>query len=381
MIEISLKVMKDCTCSTARDLDGCPRCILAGAGQYDLPNVSRNEAIKYLEAILNHKDQMSALQTGLDSVHVEGFLDSDLEYRFLAILRNLGESGNRIKLERYGIELVEIIKTNDEKKPFEIKLKKKGADQIYHYRIGHQKPLNKGIKHTIADFYFERLDIDNAKPTAVFLDGFKYHAGPQSGDRLAADFVKREALVNGDGVPKHQVWTMTWKDIETFEREASEHPARYFDIECNDQGNFLGQNPVVQFLHVLVGERPEKSFMGLIMNAAKIQKLSASQCSNLAVKGLTEIENVSSLGADIASAISKNPGQDYLIFKSASAPNGQLLITKMGGNRLVSGLHFTSPLAGREQPMFYESWERLLCTFNILQLLSDEMIIRVWAET
>jgi DEAD/DEAH box helicase domain-containing protein len=381
MIEISLKVMKDCTCSTARDLDGCPRCILAGAGQYDLPNVSRNEAIKYLEAILNHKDQMSALQTGLDSVHVEGFLDSDLEYRFLAILRNLGESGNRIKLERYGIELVEIIKTNDEKKPLEIKLKKKGADQIYHYRIGHQKPLNKGIKHTIADFYFERLDIDNAKPTAVFLDGFKYHAGPQSGDRLAADFVKREALVNGDGVPKHQVWTMTWKDIETFEREASEHPARYFDIECNDQGNFLGQNPVVQFLHVLVGERPEKSFMGLIMNAAKIQKLSASQCSNLAVKGLTEIENVSSLGADIASAISKNPGQDYLIFKSASAPNGQLLITKMGGNRLVSGLHFTSPLAGREQPMFYESWERLLCTFNILQLLSDEMIIRVWAET
>jgi DEAD/DEAH box helicase domain-containing protein len=380
MIGLSLKTMKDCTCASARDLDGCPKCILAGAGQYDLPNVSRSEAIKYLEAIQNHKQQMEILPTGLDSVHVEGFLDSDLEYRFLAILRNLGESNYRIKLERYGIELVEIVKNKDENGPIEIKLRKKGTDQTYHYKVGHQKPLNKGNKHTIADFYFERIDIDGAKQIAVFLDGFKYHAGPQSGDRLTADFVKREALVNGDGVPKHQVWTLTWKDIDTFEREASEHPARYFDYECNDQGDFLGQNPVVQLLRVLVGDRPDKSFMGIVMSATKAQKLSASQCAGSVLKGLSEVETVSSVDSEISLTLSKNPGKDYLIFKSTNSSSGQLIITKVGGNRLTSGLYFTSPLANREQPPFYESWERLLCTFNILQLLSDEMIIRVWAD-
>ena len=380
MIGLSLKTMKDCTCATSKDLDGCPRCVLAGAAQYDLPNVSRAEAIKYLEAILAHKDKMAALKTGLDEVEVEGFLDSDLEYRFLSIMRNLNESSNRPKLDRYGIEIVELTAHKDERRAIEFKIKRKDSNDIFSYRMDHQKPLNTGIKTTIADFYFERLDNQNAKPIAVFLDGFRYHAGPRSGDRVAADFVKREALVNGDGVSKHNVWIMTWKDIDAFEREPSDHPAKYLDVESKDQGDFLGQNAFVQFLRVLCGERPEKSLMLAVTNAAKSQKLLPHQCKDTLMEALTLTEGASTIASDVSKVIAEHLGRDLLVLKGAASEAGQLFITKVGGGKPKSGLYFVSRQEERELPEFYERWERLLSTFNILQLVSDEMVIRVWAE-
>lgn len=380
MIGLSLKTMKDCSCASSQDLDGCPRCILAGAAQYDLPNVSRKEAIKYLEAILAHKDQMAALKTGLDEVEVEGFLDSDLEYRFLSIIRNLKDGACRPKLDRYGIEIVELIANKDERKAIEFKIKRKDSDEVFSYRMDHQKPLNSGIRSTVADFYFERTDKQEAKPIAVFLDGFRYHAGPQSGDRVAADFVKREALVNGDGVSKHHVWCMTWKDIDSFEREPSDHPAKYFEIESKDQGDLLGQNPLVQLLRVLCGERPDKSLMGAIAVAAKSQKMTAHQCGPSLVGELTKLEGSSPIANEISKVVADQAGQGFLVLKGLSASSGQFFITRNGGGRPIPGLFFVSHQAERESPEFYERWERMLSTFNILQLVSDEMIIRVWAE-
>ena len=381
MIEMSLKTLVECHCSSSQDLDGCPRCILAGANQYDLPDVSRNEAIKYLEAIIKHKADMKEIAGGLDTVAVEGFLDSDLEYRFLAVMRSLNQTEFKNKLLRFGVEVSDVKIPDDQKEPVEFSIKRKDAESVMVYRMRHQKTLNTGNKTTIADFYFERIDNQQAKAIAVYLDGFRYHAGPQTSDRLAADFLKREALVNGDGVDNHKVWAMTWKDIEKFEKEPSEHPAKYFDLECTDQNDFMGLNAVVQLFRLLAGDTPDKSFMTCLRASAQAQKVSPSRNSNSLLKALSEIESTSKIFEEMNLRISECAGTDLAAIATKSEKCGFVFVSKSNGSKPTSFIYFSSPQTGRETPTFYDSWERLLYTFNIMQLISDEMIVRVWAES
>lgn len=379
MIEMSLKTMTECSCSTSQDLDGCPRCILAGATQYDLSDVSKQEAVKYLEQILKHKKDMKELDGGLDAVEVEGFLDSDLEYRFLALMRNLNEREMKEKLLRFGVEVTDVKVSTDPKGDIEFSVKKKDSENIASYKMKHQKVLNSGTKETIADFYIERTDT-TARPIAIYLDGFRYHAGPQTSDRLTADFVKREALFNGDGVDRHTVWNMNWKDIETFEREPQDHPARYFDLECTDQIDFLGQNPMIQLFRVLAGEIPEKSFTQALRGAAQGQRISPARCSNELIKTLEEIESTQNVTTELNTSLLKNQGTDLTAITSKNDECGFSFITKTGSTKPTSFIYFKSPQSARETALFYENWERLLYTFNILQLISSELIVRVWAE-
>lgn len=380
MIELSLKTMKDCTCASSQDLDGCPRCILAGAAQYDLPDISRKEAIKYLEAIIAHRKEMVE-KSSLDEVAVEGFLESDLEYRFLAIVRNLKSVEFAEKLEKIGIEIPELILPKDEKGVIEFKIKKKDEDMVYSYRMDHQKPLNTGVFHTKADFYLERLDVEGAKPFAIYLDGFKYHAGPVSGDQLASDFVKRQALVNGEGgVKKHFVWNLTWKDVESFERDPQKTTAKYIDFDEVDRADFLGLNSVSQLLRALTGEVPERKFQEKIKEIYQSKKVSAFQCDKAIFSRLEILEAEKGISTEIDKALDKAKGSGVQIMKGSGIDMGHLFIAKQGSKKPVLGFYFCSPMSGRDGAEFYERWERMLCTFNIQQLIADEMYVRVWAE-
>ncbi|MBK9321667.1 MAG: hypothetical protein IPM97_01695 [Bdellovibrionaceae bacterium] len=240
-----------------------------------------------------------------------------------------------------------------------------------------QKVLNDGNLKTIADFYFEPLDYENSKNIALYLDGFKYHAGPKSGDRITADFEKRQALINGDGVSPHIVWTLTWKDLEAFEKEPKDHSAKYlFDLK-GPSDHFICQNPVIQFFKLLVGERIEtewflKTFMA--SNAIRKQTEDFKKSYNILPRDLRIEQSTEALLKNIPDAKG-----EVVLFQDQSSGTFNICVNQK--TKLVTSyITFASPQNIREKPEFYENWERLINSTNIAQLISDNLIFRVWAE-
>lgn len=375
LINASLQTMENCSCKDSTELDGCLRCILAGASQYEIINISRKEAVKYLKMILERKGQLKELANGLDDVNVDSFLDSDFEYRFLSMLRNLNDSENKLKLSsRYGVKIksVEVGKLDSD--PIYLTIGRNNSDKEYKYKIVPQKLLNDGGGRTISDFYFERLDDDNAKNIAVYLDGFKYHAGPKSGDRLTADMMKRQALINGEGVTEHIVWSITWQDLETFVKDPSDHLAKYlFDVRLAPD-HFLMNNPIVQLFKLLAGERVDSKqlFGEVVKSTAKAGK------TTKLLEQFNSLKSVLSVEQEVAKLLSstKTGDDESIIYQEQSS--GQLIWLRENKTQLWSVLiTFSSPTDLRDGDKFYENWERLLSTVNLCSLLGFKMVGKI----
>ena len=371
LIKKSLEAMNTCSCISNPDLDGCPRCVFGGAAQFELPLISRVEAVKYLTEILAREGQMQTLPEGLEAVEMSGFLDSELEYEFLSILKGLSDPDFKVKLSRFKMEVSDHKFSEKADDPLEFTITSTETGKSFRYRVSAHKMLNKGERTTEADFYFERLDAPNIPSLALYLDGFRHHAGPQTGSRLAGDFLKREALVNGDGVSKHFVWNLTWHDVKKFQSDPAERPARYFGFSHNDPQDFMGQNAVVQLFRFLAGERPT-AFGRAAAGLAK------SNGSADVLEQLKTLEQKAGLIRAWQSVIAATTSGPASLATHADDRMGTAVIKV--GQSVVFALAFESPAIGRETPEFFDAWERLLHSFNILQSLGAEMTVKVWAE-
>ena len=83
------------------------------------------------------------------------------------------------------------------------------AGQTLRWLIEEQRDIP-SVPPTRPDFLITRRDAA-AKPVAVYLDGFQFHASPEN-NRLADDASKRLAL-RSFGV---RVWNLTWDDVDAF---------------------------------------------------------------------------------------------------------------------------------------------------------------------
>lgn len=176
----------------------CHRCLHRYTPEALQDIVSRNAAIAMIESLLFTKDgedgwdTTEIKHTGL--VGLDQQVESDLEARFLAALRNwvavtddvaLDEDGNASGHLRFTV----------------------GPD-VVHWRLTAQQRL----QGTRTDFTFTRVD-GPAQSVKVYLEGFQFHASPEH-NRIATDAARR-TILRADG---HLVFQITWADIDLFER-------------------------------------------------------------------------------------------------------------------------------------------------------------------
>jgi hypothetical protein len=200
MLEAARHAISVCPCRDEGRV-ACHRCLLGAVAPSELELVSRNLALELLDPLLaDWAFEPCADLTSEDIGRVE---ESELERRFRAAIRVwAGNATNKATLTPRpgagagGREALE--------------LRVVGASgQTLRWLIEEQRDVASDPP-TRPDFLITRQDAA-AKPVAVYLDGFQFHASPEH-NRLADDAAKRLAL-RSFGL---RVWNLTWDDVDAF---------------------------------------------------------------------------------------------------------------------------------------------------------------------
>ncbi|MCP4157080.1 MAG: DEAD/DEAH box helicase [bacterium] len=235
VLGLSLDVLRNCTCAGDPGKDGCYRCLLAFRTSNRINAISRSIAVGMLAQILEHKNDI--VPTRHLQEHKGGALfESELEARFIDALflhskkENTPESismENEFSGGKAGYYLTVTDTLNKTEK---------------RYRLEKQVELGEhGVPvPSRADFVIwpvrESGDDAEAKPIAIFTDGYRYHES-----RLAKDTAQRMAAVQNSGF---LVWSLTWQDVE----EAFNDRGSYFDVYPDEK---LVQKAAKKFLPIL----------------------------------------------------------------------------------------------------------------------------------
>lgn len=204
VLRLSLAHLQNCQCATrpAHDSDGCHRCILQSRHARDHDGLSRTTAIRLLETILQHADQLERVDRVSD-IDIHPLIKSQLEKSFLESLRAVPGAQLQAKIVRNKSGYLW-----------------RNGDAAW--EIAPQIDIAAGPEMdvpSIPDFVLYPVRADQSRPVAVFLDGFKFHADEASGhNRIARDIQQRQALVKSG---KYWVWNFSWEDIQF-----RNHPAK-----------------------------------------------------------------------------------------------------------------------------------------------------------
>lgn len=375
LVQKAYDKLESCSCNENENLNGCPKCILSGIGQFEIPYVERDEAKKYLKKILENKDQMEEFSGSLDDVSINNFLDSDLEYRFVNILESCATGEYKKKMTDLGIEIkdFEFIDRNQ----YIAKFKVKYGENESEFRLSAHIPLNSGDNWTEADFIFEPIG-DDRKSITLYLDGFEYHASKSSGSRFSSDFKKRQALFNGDESDSVYVWNLTWRDLDQFERQTGDTKVKYIGQEFSKATNLFGENHFVTLLKLLSGAQNENSeFKKFLPSSAEARKVLDSEFFTRIEELELSPNIIEDLIGKFTLAGEKAIGS-YIIKNEKTSMFSYLIDMKTKEKTTI--LSMSSPLEGRDNEAFLVSWESFLHTWNIAQLFSNQIVCKVWAE-
>jgi ATP-dependent helicase YprA (DUF1998 family) len=186
ILEHAQRVLRDCPCA-ADGLDACHRCLLGVVSPAETALVRRTTALAMVTEILSHWD-VTVTDT-ITRTDMSRLVGSELEQRFRALLASWAGS----RALTYGDEM-------------RLSLAAGVA-----WRMRSQVPVGAACP----DYLFTSTT-GTGPDVAVFLDGFTYHATPEH-NRAAEDAAQRAALREAGYV----VWTLTWADLDGFERYLS----------------------------------------------------------------------------------------------------------------------------------------------------------------
>jgi DEAD/DEAH box helicase domain-containing protein len=207
VLRLALAHLKNCPCATRADhnTDGCHRCILQSRHARDHAGLSRTTAIRLLETILEHADQLERVDRVSD-IDIHPLIKSELEKSFLQSLRAVPGAQLQRKTVRQKIGYLW-----------------RSADAAWEIAPQVEIGAGPGIGvPSIPDFVLYPVRPNQCRPVAVFLDGFKFHADEASGhNRISRDVQQREALVNSG---KYWVWSFSYEDIQ-FRNDPAKIPA------------------------------------------------------------------------------------------------------------------------------------------------------------
>ena len=180
--------LRACDCD-----DGCYRCVFAYRRSREMDTTSKRVAIAVLGDILAAADDLQPIDD-LETIKVQGLLESKLEARFVLALEKRASGGAdaalRPDIVRGGSGFI-----------FRI-----GSET---WNIEPQVNLNESHGVLVAscpDFLLRPAkEAAGKRPVAVFLDGFQYHKRT-----VGEDSAKRMALVRAG----YLQWSLTWSDME-----------------------------------------------------------------------------------------------------------------------------------------------------------------------
>ena len=376
LVQKAYDKLESCSCNENENLNGCPKCILGGIGQFEIPYIERDEAKKYLKKILENKDRMEEFSGSLDDVSINNFLDSDLEYRFVNILESCASGEYKKKMIDLGVEIkdFEFIDRNQYIAKFKVKYGKNESE----FRMSAHIPLNSGENWTEADFIFEPVGEDR-KSITLYLDGFEYHASKSSGSRFSSDFKKRQALFNGDESDSVYVWNLTWRDLDQFEQQTGDAKVKYIGQEFSKETNLFGENHFVTLLKFLSNVQYDKSeFKKFLPSSTEAKKVLDGKFFNR----VEELELTPNIVEDLASKFTLDSEEaicSYIIQNEKMSMFSYLI--DMKSKEKTALLSMSSPLEGRDNEAFLLSWEAFLHTWNIAQLFSNQIVCKIWAES
>lgn len=188
----ALKRLEACECQKDDEMDGCYKCLFAYRNNYERDRISRKAALEILKMILDHGGELKHI-TSLDKLPLNDLLESRCEQAFV----------NRLASHAFQ-------KDGWAFKPLQVK-GKPGYELILpnqRWLVECQVDLGQeqGVPvRSRPDFVLWPEEKSNARPIAVFADGFAYHR-----DRMADDTNKRMAILASG---KFHVWSATWDDL------------------------------------------------------------------------------------------------------------------------------------------------------------------------
>jgi DEAD/DEAH box helicase domain-containing protein len=206
LLRLSHERAASCTCD-----DGCYRCLYAYQSARSLPDISRLLAVRLLEQILGHHQDLEPVQT-LSQARVEVIGESELEHRFVDALTYHTERNTRWTIQR---------------QLWQGKVEHRIDAAGKKWRLVQQVDLGREDDVLIdcrPDFV--AYPVGDGKPVAIFCDGLRYHVMPEEiQSRLGDDIDKRRAILESG---RFWVWSVTWADVTAVLEESKEKPPSLF---------------------------------------------------------------------------------------------------------------------------------------------------------
>lgn len=194
VLEIALKELTSCSCKHDAERDGCYQCIKAYRFRFVDNQISRDIAIRQLTDILDKRGDIKE-RKNTDSL-INPLLESELEKSFINALRN-----------EKGFKLAPEIINNSPGYQLTI------GDSVWQLELQRNLGAKDGVSRNCRpDVILTPIRSTTARPIAVFLDGFAYHADEETGhNRIADDFSKRNAILQSK---RFNVFSLTWDDLK-----------------------------------------------------------------------------------------------------------------------------------------------------------------------
>jgi len=217
VLRLALKKLKRCSCKDDANKDGCYQCLYAYKNNFDRPLISRKEAIQIIENILKHETTIKAVDTVSD-IDVDSLSESVLEEMFLSKLKSIAKESKKVITHRG-------------RNGFHIEFHN---GNIYEVEQQVELTQDEGVDvYSKADFVLYPIQNNNLKPIVVFTDGYVYHES-----RVDQDSAQRMAIVKSGN---YIVWSLTWEDVEQFDKKNSTYKFTNFLDETYFHKNLFKQ--------------------------------------------------------------------------------------------------------------------------------------------
>jgi DEAD/DEAH box helicase domain-containing protein len=222
LLKEAYKAIKECPCKK-QEKDGCYRCILTYANQYNREDLSRERAEDLFRSIVEQSKDWEPINQGISSLTKTGMIEeSELESKFIHALRKYSENYPDKNLVFNEVKENGIL-------TYRLSLPIDGGNITYAIR----PQINLGEKDGVSvstrtDFLIKCIQIEKGgeiitdidqllafKEVAIYLDGYTYHASEKH-MRFYQDIAIRNAISE---TPNMVSWSLSWTDVILFENE------------------------------------------------------------------------------------------------------------------------------------------------------------------
>ncbi|NIC38356.1 DEAD/DEAH box helicase [Halomonas desiderata] len=200
VFHLAYKVMQACDCyaesgADTQPMDGCYRCLLEYRNAYGMESTSKALALEMLKVIVEGGHQWVQDEQGLSELSGNPWIDSELEARFPEALARF--SGHECVGQQRVRVSQDVIRG---KHGYRLTIGELAYEMEPQVDLG----LVQGVQFASRPDFVLWPVRSGFSPVAIFLDGYRFHAGKASDDLL-----KRQALRHAGFV----VWSLNWYDV------------------------------------------------------------------------------------------------------------------------------------------------------------------------